>query len=249
MSPDTLFAKIFNRLTIGWHEVETFRKIGKYGLPDASAQYYVEQEDFVAELIADENLSKCLVDVKTFVEDGHASRTPDFLTKSAISVFRLHLDSASLVFAHSILDAALLDLCDVCSMLAPRDWLPVLALKKVDIGSVFNKGMDDLLHELIQKKLEELERESLLKKVDLIFQLCQPDGRVVEPAGFRFDRDRLLSLDGFRHEIVHSNGKRDDSRDIDADLEFMRNCGLHLWCHVNLRYGIRLDPNLFLVPA
>ncbi|MGH8522370.1 MAG: hypothetical protein ACREU9_13325, partial [Gammaproteobacteria bacterium] len=126
LTPEQLFTQIWERLTTQWSRIEIFRKVGRLGLPSAVPQIHRENVDFIRTLVSDPELSKVLVDPAAYVRDGHAARAPDRMTQQALATFEASLDAAALVFAHSILDAALLDCCRVCSMLAPKDWLPQL---------------------------------------------------------------------------------------------------------------------------
>ncbi|MGH8488530.1 MAG: hypothetical protein ACREXS_06620 [Gammaproteobacteria bacterium] len=186
-------------------------------------------------------MSKMLVDPLAYVRDGHAGKAPRKMTQQAVHTFESSLDAASLVFGHSILDAALFDCCKVRAMVAPTDWLPQLRDRKVPLGDVEDQSFDELLVKVIESQLQTLERDSLIKKAERVFQLCPPKEPFSGLHRFRFDRDRLLALDALRHDIIHSTGPTLRLPKGDEDLEFLRNSGLYLWILVHKRHGLKID--------
>ena len=163
------------------------------------------------------------------------------LTASQISVFKLSVDSASLVFMHSALDAAVQDLCLVCSLVAPHEWEPFLAEQKVSLADVKASDYAAIFAQRLSQHVEALERESLVKRVDRLFQLCKPSGDYSR-AGYSYDRGRLEKIDRDRQAIVHGDGVV--LVDVGGMLEFLLETGLFLFGMVNHRYGVRIDPQL-----
>src|SRR5258708_6948535 len=91
----------------------------------------------------------------------------------------------------------------VCSLAAPADWDAILKDRKVAFTSV-GKSPELIRAELINERLEQLERESLVKKVDLLFQLCTPPKDFAPINNYAYDRERLLAIDNASQRFVNA---------------------------------------------
>ena len=216
----------------------TFRQMGVLGEEAARDAIHRSNTYFVEQSLLQGEYRKLLKDPEAFRREGLVERRPREMTEAAVNDFRHTLHAASLVFAHSILDAAMLDCLKVCATAASTDWVELLRDKKVSLGEVEKSSFSGLLAEAIEAELARLERQSLLAKVDRILQLCRPDKEVYLTNGFRFDRDRLAQLDSLRHEVVHAPGGRWSFTNILEDLQFMQSSGLHVFVLVGLRFGL-----------
>jgi hypothetical protein len=94
---------------------------------------------------------------------------------------------------------------------------------------------------MIQEKLNQLERESLLKKLDLLFQLCTPPKGYTPINNYAYDRDRLEQIDDARHGIIHRNDMGKPLANIDNDLDFISKTANYLLALVNHKYGVQLN--------
>ncbi len=128
----------------------------------------------------------------------------------------------------------------VCSLAAPADWDAILKDRKVAFTSV-GKSPELIRAELINERLEQLERESLVKKVDLLFQLCTPPKDFAPINNYAYDRERLLAIDNARHEIVHRDGMGKSIPNIEEDLEYISKTANFLMGPVNKKYGVQLN--------
>jgi hypothetical protein len=136
----------------------------------------------------------------------------------------------------------------VCSLAGPSDWTPIIADKKVSFTSV-GRSPEEIRDELIEEKLAQLERESLLKKVDLLFRLCPPPPAFAPINNYEFDRERLKKIDDDRHGIIHKDGLGRPIAKIDGDLDFISGTANYLLALVNQRYGVQLNViKLFKLP-
>lgn len=98
-----------------------------------------------------------------------------------------------------------------------------------------------LLKSKLDAHLNGLERDSLLKRSDVLFAVCHP------PAGFRpirdyeWDRLELERLDQLRHDLVHSRSAALPS-DVDKSIQFMVKTGLFFWSMLNAAYNVKMNP-------
>lgn len=233
-----LFIEVWNRLTHDWARLMTFRQMGVLGEEAAREAIHRSNTYFVEQSLLQGEYRKLLKDPEAFRREGLVERMPRDMTEAAVKDFRHTLHAACLVFAHSIFDAAMFDCLRVCAAAAPTDWGELLRDKKVALGQVAGNSFAGLLTEAIEAELARLERQSLLAKVDRIFQLCRPEKEVYLTNGFRFDRNRLAQLDSLRHGVVHAPGGRWSFTTISEDLQFMQSSGLHVFVLVGERHGL-----------
>jgi hypothetical protein len=139
------------------------------------------------------------------------------------------------------LDAALHDLCRATALVAPRQWQQFVDGQEERLGTIRERGYEAIAGERVNALVDALSHESLVKKTDRLFQVCQPD-RAYSRTGYGFDRKRLVELDDIRHDIIHRDRPRVPIQDAEAGIEFMHEPGLFFFGMVNHCFGLRLDP-------
>lgn len=104
MTPDEQFTFVFKRLMDGWSEVWSFREVAALGLPACLPYLVMVKAQFLDELEGRPDFRKIVREPDKFSKDKRelASRTAIMSTESA----RVAVDSASLIFMHSIVDGA-----------------------------------------------------------------------------------------------------------------------------------------------
>jgi hypothetical protein len=113
--------------------------------------------------------------------------------------------------------------------------------KKVTLSEVQGTAsFSELRDTAIKDYLDKLERESLIKKLKLILDLCGTPPAIEK---YCYDQERIVVLDKLRHDYAH-RGLGGRLPRGDDDLWFLRNTTDFLLLLVNQRYGIRLDPAL-----
>jgi hypothetical protein len=130
-------------------------------------------------------------------------------------------------------------------MAEPTDFLPRLADRRVALREAQRSTFPVLLNTEIRRFLDNLERESLLKKMDLLFELCQPPAGFQGVVGYRYDRDRLTQLDQLRHDYIHGRARLSRLPNGNDDLLFLQNTGFYMVPLVNQRYDVKIDPHIF----
>jgi len=162
------------------------------------------------------------------------------MTEKSVTAFEAALDAASLIFSHSLLDTAAFDWCRVCALASPDDFMPYIDNRKFTLAEVQAASFSELREKAIGRHLKTLERESLLKKLDILFALCRPPPIL---QNYSYDRKRIVDLDTLRHDYVHRGWVGGRLPQGDDDLAFLSNTTTFLFHLVTQRYGIRLDPN------
>lgn len=163
------------------------------------------------------------------------------MTEGVLASARAAIDAASLVFAQSMLDGCAWSYLKVCSLANPEDWEPIIAEKKASFADYYGKPLEVARGEMIQEKLGQFEWHSLLRKVDLLFQLCTPPKGYAPIRNYVYDRDRLVKIDDARHGIIHRNAMGKPVANIDADLDYILKTANYLLALVNHKYGVQLN--------
>ena len=236
-----IFIEIWIRLTSDWSRVTTFRQMGVLGEDAAREAIHRSNTYFVQQQLVSGRHRNWLNDPESFVREGFDQKMPLAMTEQSVKDFRRTLHASTLVFAHSILDAAVFDSVRICAMTVPEQWVDMIGNRKIPLAEVGKTSYPELLRGAIKDELARLERESLLSKVDRVFQVCRPTKQEYLTNGFYFDRDRLTRLDDLRHKVIHSPGGDWGFETLYEDLDFMRNSGLHIFALVAERFGLSLS--------
>jgi hypothetical protein len=243
-SAEDVFSETFGRFMKNWAFISSLRQVADVAFPVAEQALAEMHTRFVERVAADPQYKRIIVkldggetdwgqEIESFIQQG--------MTDSAIKNARSAIDGASLVFAQSILDDCAWSYLRVCSIAAPADWDAIIKDKRIEFTSVVNKSADVIREELIHKKLDQLERDSLLNKVDLIFQLCTPPRDFAPINNYAYDKDRLLAIDKARQAIIHRDGMGKPIPKIEEDLEYISKTANFLMGLVNNKYGVQLN--------
>jgi len=242
-----LFTKVFFTLIQRWSDTCGFRRIVELGLLHAVEAAAVDNLRAAEWFLTDLAHEKFFLDKAKFLESsGWVQVVGTTMTENQLAAFGASVDAASLVFMHSALDGAAFDLCKVTTMVAPFDWEQFLGEQKVSLLDVKSAVYENLFRSKLADHLKVLERESLLKKVDRLFQLCKPPSGFAPILGYQFNRDRVQALDQIRHDIIHGDAAGKLLADMEGSIKFLLNTGLFLLGLVNHRYDVRLDPDYFI---
>jgi len=246
--------KLFNETFARWLKassiVSNFRNTFTAVASSANEHLAGTVTELFRSLHEDPRWAGILVDIKTGepASARPASAYQELGRVGAQAIFEstyASLEAAVLVFYHSILDASAFDYCRVTTLHAPRDWEQDLRNAQVQLLETQEKSYDQLLQAKLNERLEKLERESLLTKVDRIFARCNPPSGWSPMRGYVFDRDRIKRFDDQRHEIVHGKalGKPLMLFQVsDESLFYVQQTGMYFMGLVNFKYQLRLDP-------
>jgi hypothetical protein len=249
---EDVFSVTFARFMKNWTFIISLRQVGDVALPIAEEALAAIHTDFVERASSDPQYRKLIVKL-----DGSEATWDDTtkrllrtgMTEGAITNARAAIDAASLIFAQSVLDDCAWSYLKVCSLAAPSDWSPIIAEKKASFASYYGKSHEEIRDEMIQEKLKQLERDSLLKKVDLLFQICSLPSGYAPINNYIYDRERLVRIDDARHGIIHRNDMGKPVINIDDDLDFISKTVNYLMALVNEKYDVQLNTlKVFDVP-
>jgi hypothetical protein len=240
--PERLFNDVVARCYDRWRFVLSFRITAKTSMAAAADQIAADKITFVADMLHGSEFDKILIEKEKFFELNPPEKLVEQMTAQTIAEMELVMNAASIVFVHSVLDAAALDFCRVTALAAPKDWEGAVEKKSVSLAEAKEANYDQLLQQKLADHFLQLEKESLLKKADLLLGRCKPEPKWSPMNAYEYDRKRLEYLDGFRHNIIHGDGLGMELKNADDEIDYLMRTALYFMGLVNLRYGFKLAP-------
>lgn len=110
------------------------------------------------------------------------------------------VNSAALVFGHSVTDTVVDELLEISARGVPERWPTDREEFKVTLKELRQKTLDDYIGKALKRLVEQQKAKSLPAKVQHLFTIsrCGP-----QEFGITLDADLLAAADRARHEIVH----------------------------------------------
>jgi len=239
-NPETFFTEAFMRWVIDrWVVIHSFRRVFRAGLSPAKPVVSAYAERIVREYLGAPENAELYIGApehrdETMTQLAHAMAAADIENSQA------SVDAASVVFAHAILDGAAFDCCRISSMIAPADWEVQIAARQVPLTVLKEASREEIVRDMVEKYVATLERESLLKKVDLLFARCQPAAGWSPMNNYAFNRARLEAFDQLRHDTIHGSGPR-PIPNLDVELDYLSRTTFFLFGLLNHRYQLKVD--------
>jgi len=239
---ERLFSQIFNNLFQRQSDITTFRKLAMLGQQSAAEALSAENYQFALSILADPQYNAFFKDREAVVAFfGGPKEMSEKTTAKQLNLFNAAVDAASLVFVHSTVDAAISDLCRVTFLIDPARWHKFVEAQKVSLAILQSKHPDEIVAARLEAHLAALEKESLQKRTERLYEVCRP-GREFDPiSNFKYDVATLERLDRLRQEFVHGSGPRVI---VDCDVELLKllQIGMHFFAMVNNAFGVKINP-------
>ncbi len=150
--------------------------------------------------------------------------------------------AAALVFCHSVVDAAAYGCCRITAVVDQKSWEDGVLDRKVSLRDLRSSSIEAMVSVIVERRVSELEGDSLLKKIDVLYERCKPPTKWAFSPSYSFDRERLGRIDDLRHRIVHEDGFNEIAPDAPKQVNYLVLTGYHLFHLIKLRYGLNLPP-------
>jgi hypothetical protein len=236
--PADRFKSLASRALGLWRVVKLFREVGFRGIPSttdavrAQTTRILEALDFATRTLSEIN------------EPGYKDKILADTVKAAKSAATLAIDKTSVVLGHSILDDVVTECCHLSALLMPASWMGFIEGRKVALSEVLQTPAADIAQQLLADYLDQLGRESLLKRVEILNQKYQPAPPFqFDSQPYKFDRERLLQIDQHRQRIIHQlelSGSG-ENRVLDDLLYLEATCFYFIFI-VSNKHAISIDP-------
>jgi hypothetical protein len=238
---------IFSRASVRALEllgtVSAARQTVEKTMPFGKEALEMENIETVLDMLSDSKLSKIFKDPVAMARGEYRKFAKNITDKSLASASSL-VSAASLVFAHGVFDATLFDYCRVSALSVWTDWLELVKNRKVSIGEVEQATKYRTLLRSVDDYLAQLERESILKKADILHQVIKPGNYQTTVREYAYSRDRLQLIDRARHDAVHRLQFREGFAEIDHTIDYLRKTVVYFMGLIHRRYGLKIDPNV-----
>ena len=240
---ELLITQIWFRTIEKFSDIFSFRSYTLNALPYIKNQVDNDTIKFVRSLAHDMEHEKFFINKEEFFKivggiDGLASMS----SQKQIETYRKVIDSSSIILAHSAIDAAVFDYFRVIELVAPiQDFEQYLLKKQIALEDLKGLNYQEIFKQKIHKFIAELERRSLLEKIDKLFQICKPLPQFSPINDYLYNREKLEALDELRHEIVHGNGLKSILPSCDEDIIYMRNTANFLMALVIKKYDVKIN--------
>jgi hypothetical protein len=225
--------------TLGlWRVVRLFREVGHRGIP-ATLNHVTAQISRILTTL--DPMTQRLSEIN---EPGYAVKLLGETSSAAAMAAESAIEKTSIVLGHSILDEVLTECCRISAELMPERWIVLVQDRKITLAEVLHTPASEICQNFLTKYLDQLSRESLRTRVDLLNERYQPappfqyDGQP-----YRFDRDRLETIDLHRQRIIHQLELARGEHDSEAnDLAYLEATCFYFIDIVAQKHGIDIDP-------
>src|SRR5262249_55051095 len=188
-------------------------------------------------LLADPKSSKIFKDPpQELMQDEKFVEIAKDMTQRSMGTTTSLVSAASLVFAHAVFDATLFDFCRVTALQSWRDWLHVVKDRQLSVEKIDATTKLRLLLEAVDKRVQQLERESVIKKAEMLHQVTNLGANVPSIRDYAYSSDKLESIDRARHEAVHRLQFEHGVQEIDATTYYLLQTIFYFMALVNRRY-------------
>jgi hypothetical protein len=236
------FSILFEVLVQRRTDMTTFRRLSELGMPYAQVQLGRANRRQIEEMITSGEMDDFFTNrEEALAFFGGPDSMAEKMTVRQVAGYQSSVDAASIVFAHSAVDAAVSELCWISALADPTDWEPWINAKKVSLADIQTQEYAILRSQILQTYLEGFERESLITRSNRLFAICRPAESLEIVKGFRFNSSRLSEIDNLRHDIVHGLRWKKPADDTASDIEFLFNSASHLWGMLHYKYGLQID--------
>jgi hypothetical protein len=152
-----------------------------------------------------------------------------------------YIDATSIIFMHSILEASLVDLLQITLEFSRSKWLKYIDEKRVTFSKLETEGLEQLQNQLLQKCFNQLKNDTIMKKCERIFEICnETDTKSIMPT-YKYNREKLEEIDTLRHNIVHGLKIEASINKIEEYIEYLRNTGLYFFHLISRAYEISVN--------
>jgi hypothetical protein len=238
VNPDQEFTVVFMRMAKGWAIIDSLRNVAALGMPYAKNIVEVQHKSFVSDLADSGHLEKLIIGIK---DADDLKKTADFvrenLTEQTMKNASYSVDSASLVFAHTVLEDGINSYLGITSHFATDFWKDWVKKRQFDLEAVMKHGLDDVVGKIIRKEIGSIRRnKSLVEKANLLLAICKPPTK--DPF-YTFDEAQLKAIDKLRQDIVHGDLLGSEIAEIATKLTYLRDTWMYFFKMMNETFGLR----------
>jgi hypothetical protein len=149
------------------------------------------------------------------------------------------IDSAAIIFAHTILDETLSEACHISFLADSKAWWRFVDEREVKIKDLQSKGVDHFCDDYAATFVSRLARSSMTDRLKHLHWVVAPRLKQIEaplPTAW-IDKRVFLTFDRLRHRLIHKNPFQ-RIRDVDEKILFAKRAGFSVLTLVGMAYGL-----------
>lgn len=158
--------------------------------------------------------------------------------------FDIAVESAAIVFAHSVIDTFIHGLCKSSSLIGPNDWLTNIKNKKLTIGDIKRNSFENEYREKLAKFINRFERESLPVKIESLLTKLRSQIIINRINDYTFDIEKVNLFHQTRKNIVHGDSGLSEIEDIEDQIEYIKKTAEYLYALFDDKYGDSVRPDV-----
>jgi hypothetical protein len=172
---------------------------------------------------------------KRIIEKHPFGQDPEFFIQMAMGMAnrsvrtaRQTVDSAALVFAHTILDGVLSECVHISSLVNPVRWGAFVECRKVEFRELRRKSIEMLEREAVEAYVAQLDREPMTRRLELLNRVSVPllKGQPIPTAWIK--PDVMRAFDRLRQRIVHGQPSLKRRVVVGDEIYFAKTAGISI---------------------
>lgn len=240
---EQLFNDVVGRSLRIWSFISSFRMNASEAMAVAKEHIREQRAAIVSQILDGPEWDKIFPDKEGLFKAISPGKMVSQMTELAMEQTQAAVDAASIIFAHSLLDGALIDYCRVTALVAPEDWESLIEQRQIKLCDMRGTPYEEMIKRKLVEFFGQLDKESLLKKADLLLARCKPPAHWSPMHNYAYDRDRLERVDAYRHSVIHGESLGLGIAEADENLSFLQKTSLFFMGLVNYRYNVKIVPD------
>lgn len=245
LTPENIkFSKAFENYMAKWGYVEQFRHLAGFSFPKSHEYYSKYLREIFETMKPGGELGRVLIDPEEFFRNGNPEQVADQAAKRSIDNALNVVDTASLIFGHSLLDCLINVYIEIIEIVDQDVLVDRVKDAQVKLSSILDGDVQQIIQRRVAAHVKGLQRESIIKRCDFLHEICQPSDDATRMGEYKFDRDRLRQLDDSRHAIIHEPNILGRTETIRDDLDFLLRTGMYFLKIMHYKYDLKIIPGV-----
>ena len=223
--------------------VQTFKNTALFSLEQIKLNSFSEALESINEFLENSQYNNFFINKQEFIENfPDRTKFAEYSMKKDIIAYNNYIAEACIIFTHSILNSVVYSFCRVLSLIVPNKWEYYVEKKKIQLLNIKDNSYDKILQEKVKEYINQLERESILRKIDIILEICKYKEGINPDNKFNYNRERIKKFNDLRNNIVHEKSQLKNIQFKDDDLRYIQGIVVFLTNMISLKFNIKIDP-------
>jgi hypothetical protein len=198
------------------------------------------QEDAATlkDLMSDPSTTKYFTNPAEHLKTGVYRELAAISTETHLKGVIAYVAASGVIFAHSFLEESLDTTLKIARLVDIQPWLGFISERSITVGSITEKTLEAALEERINGFIAGLQKEGLLKKIDLLSRILRKSIAKSGVRDYTYDAARITKLDELRHYLAHRRPVQYTVSDAQKDVRYLYRTALHFLDLVTFKYDL-----------